>query len=118
MPHRRKADAADLGGQRVGADDQHLSGLRQLLGEQSGGALRAGDDIVGFRGEAQLTQVLGDLLGAAGRIVGHEQDPGFDGGQCLDGAVGGRMPAEHGAIEVEQQAIMLLRKGAHVRRAP
>ena len=71
-----------------------------------------------FGREAQLLQVLGHLGRAAGRVVGDVQGARADGGQCFDRTFGGFMPAEHGAVEVEQQAIMFLHKRTHVSSAP
>ena len=117
QPHRRQPRRGHLRGQRVGTDHQHLCPGGQLLREQCRGALGAGDHVVGGGGETELAKVLGHLLGGAGGIVGDEQLAGVGPVQRVDGALGRLMAAENGAVEVEQQAIMLLRKGCHVRQA-
>ena len=70
--HRPQADGRDLGGQRLGADDQYPRSGLQLVGQDVGGALRAGDDIVSGRREADIVQMAGDLVRAARRIIGDE----------------------------------------------
>ncbi len=62
--------------------------------------------------------MLGHFGGSAGRVVGDEQGAGADCGEGLDGARRGFVAAEDGAVEVEEEAIMVLRKGTHVRPAP
>ncbi len=109
----RTSSASDIGAN----DENRRSGL-QLVLEQSGGALGTGDDVVGLGGETHVAQVLGDLCGPAGGVVGDVERPRADRRERLDGAGGRFVPAEHGAVEVQKQAIMFLRKGAHVRQAP
>ena len=79
------------------------------------GALGAGHHIVGFGRKTHVVQVLGDLVGTAGRIVGDEQRTSTNGSERFDGAAGGFMAAEDRAIEVDEKAVMFLRKRAQVR---
>ena len=118
LPDGRQAHFPDFGRKRISADDEDRRCGLQLHGKQPGGALSAGDDVVGLGCEAHRTQVLGDFGRSAGGVVGDEQYPGADDGQRLDGAGRGFMSAEDRAVEVEEQAIVVLRKRTHVRRAP
>ena len=62
--------------------------------------------------------MLGDFAGHARGVVGHEQRADPDGGQGLHGTLRRLLTAEDGAVEIEEQAVVLLRKGRHVRKAP
>lgn len=57
------------------------------------------------------------IVGGAGGVVGDEQFANLRGIEGVDGTFGRRVTAEHGAVQIEQQAIMLLHKGCHVRPA-
>ncbi len=113
QPHRGQPDAGDLGGQGVGADDEHRGVRRQALGEQPGRTLGTGHHIGGGGGETQFGQMRGDLVCGPRRVIGDEQGPRPGGGKCLHRTRGGRVAAEHGSIEVEQQTIMLGGKACH-----
>ena len=80
--------------------------------------LGTGDDVFGCGGETHRAQMLGDLVGTAGGVVGDVQRAGGDGRQGVDGAGRGFVAAEYGAVEIEKQAIVFLHKGGHVSRAP
>ena len=74
-----------------------------------GGALRAGDDILGGGGEPQFAQVLRDLFGAARRVVGDKQLAAVHLAQRLHRSVGGLTAAKHRPVQVYQQAVIFLR---------
>ncbi len=71
-PYGLETDGGDFGGQRLGSDDQHPRARCQLVGQHVSGALRARDDVLGGRLKAEVSQVLGDFVGATRRIVGDE----------------------------------------------
>ncbi len=70
--HRPQPDESDLGGKRIGAHHQNPGIGRQLAAQCTRGALGAGQDIARFRREPDAHQVICDLAGASGRVVGHE----------------------------------------------
>jgi hypothetical protein len=112
---RPQSAAGDLVGQRLGPDDQHLGLGRQLVGQQSGGALCAGDDVVGGGTESEFGQVRGDVTGCAGRIVGDVEDSRLERREGVDGPGGRLVSTEDGAVEIEQQAVMLRSNACHNR---
>ena len=104
--HRAQPDRSDLVGERLGAHDQHRCIRRQQAGQQAGRGLGAGDDVVAAGGEAEIAQVRGDLVGAAGGVVGDVQLAGAHLHQRLYGAGGRSRAAEHRPVQVEQQAVV------------
>ena len=86
--------------------------------QQARRALGAGHDVVGLGGETHRVQMLGHLGRIAGRVVGDVKGAGAHGGEGLDRSGGGFLTAEYGPVEVEEQAIVLLYKCAHVNPAP
>ena len=118
LPNRVEPDSSDLGGQRVGADDENRCVGGQLGCQQARGALGAGHDVVGFGGKTHFVQMLGHLGRIARRVVGDVQGAGAHGGEGLNRSGGGFLTAENGPVEVEEQAIVLLYKCAHVNPAP
>ena len=62
--------------------------------------------------------MLGDLVGTAGSVVRDEQSAGRQGAESLDRAGSRLVSPEDGAVQVEQQAVMKMRKGFHVRTVP
>jgi hypothetical protein len=102
LPYRLEADIGDLGCQRSGADDEHGSARRETFRKQPGGALRTGDDIVRVCGESHRTQVLGDLIRCAGRVVGHIQLARGDGRQRVYGTRRRLLAPKHSAVEIEK----------------
>jgi hypothetical protein len=89
-----------------------------LGGEKMRCALRTGDDVLGFGVEAEFPQVLGNLSGSPRRVVGDVENSGVDLGQALQSPRSRFMTAEYRAVEIQQQAIVLLHKRRHVRPVP
>ena len=87
----------------------------QAFRQETGGALCTGDDVVGLCAEPHGTQVLGNLIGCARGVVGDVQGASGHRSERVDRARRGFVTPEHGAVEVEKQAIVFLRKGCHVR---
>ena len=65
LPDRLEADVFDLGGQRSGSDDEYSGPRRSPIGQQVGGTLGTGDDVVGHGGEPHRAKMLGNLIGTA-----------------------------------------------------
>jgi hypothetical protein len=118
LPNRVESDSFDLCSQGLGADNENRSARVQLGGEQVRRALGAGHDVIGLGGETHRVQMLGHLGRVAGCVVGDVQGAGPHGGEGLDRSGRGFLTAEHGPVEVEKQAIVLLYKCAHVNPAP
>ena len=98
-----QADVGDLGGQRFGADDRAPPPGGQLLGQQTGGALRAGDDVVGLGGEAQSRAGARRPRPAPREaLLVTYSVRAVDRRERLDGAGGGLVAAEHRAVEIEK----------------
>jgi hypothetical protein len=68
--------------------------------EKSRRGLGAGDDVLGFRGEPEFAEVIGDLGGTSRRVVRYEQDAGVDRRKGLNRAEGRLDPAKKRAVEV------------------
>ena len=113
QPHRGESHGRDLRGQRLGSDDEDGGSGRQAFGQQPCRTLGARHDVGGGGGETQHPQVLGDLLGGSRRVVCDEQRAGAGGRERRHRAVGRDMPAEHGAVQIQQQAIMLRYQACH-----
>ena len=101
----------DLGFQRRGADDQHGRAAVEPVGEQSRRRLGARGDLGRLGGDSESTQVLDDVLGPLGRVVGDIPDRDRE---VMDGL---RRAGNHPralvdrAIQVEQHRVVDIPQG-------
>ena len=97
-------EAAQVGSGRAVGSQDHVFPTYRELGEQID--------------TPEKLQMVGDLGSAARGVVGHEQQPGVQRGESVDRAGRGLVSAKDRSVQVEQQAVVEVRKRCHVRTVP